>query len=221
MGQKVHPRAFRMGINQGWKSKWFARKDYAALVEQDINMRKFIAKKLRESGIGSIDINRSGGAVEINLYTSKPGLVIGRGGTGADEIKKEIKKKFLDKKVNLNLNIHEVSAPNLNAQIVCQGVIDQLEKRMPFRRVIKRTVEQVMQAGARGVKVIVGGRLNGAEIARKEKFSQGSIPLHTIRADIDYARGAAHTTYGAVGVKVWIYRGEVFAKAVVSKTQSA
>lgn len=200
-------------MTESWKSKWFSNKSYSELLEQDIKIRRYINKKFKEAGVALVEIIRSGGAVEVNLHTSKPGLIIGRGGAGADELKKEIKKQFLPKKTNLNLNIHEVSKPYLSGQLVCQNIIEQLEKRIPFRRVAKRAVDQVMQAGAKGVKIIVGGRLNGAEIARKEKFSQGSIPLHTLRADIDYARGAARTTYGAVGVKVWIYRGEVFQKS--------
>ncbi len=213
MGQKVHPRIFRMGIIGDWKSKWFAKKNYADYLEQDIRIRKYIFKKLRDSGIASIDTERSREEVTINLYTSKPGLVIGRGGAGSEELRKDIKKQFLNKKTKINLNIHEVTDPSKNAQLVCQNIIDQLEKRIPFRRAAKRAVEQVIQAGAKGVKILVGGRLNGAEIARKEKFTQGSVPLHTLRADIDYSRGVAHTTYGSVGVKVWINKGEVFNKS--------
>lgn len=212
MGQKVHPRIFRMGIIGTWKSKWFSKKDYAVFLEQDIRTRKYLAKRLRDAGLASIDIERSGDNVTINLHTSKPGVVIGRGGAGAEDLKKEIKKKFLDKKAHLNINIHEVDRPDLSSPIICQNIIDQLEKRMPFRRVVKRAIEQVMQAGGKGVKIIVGGRLGGSEIARQEKFFQGSVPLHTLRADIDYSRGVAQTTYGVIGVKVWIYRGEIFKK---------
>ncbi len=220
MGQKVHPKIFRIGIIDTWRSKWFSDKDYAERLEQDVKIRKFLMNKLREAGIASVEIIRSADSIEINIYTSKPGLVIGRGGTGADELKKEIKKNYIPNKVSFKVNIHEVSKPYLNAQLVCQSIIEQLEKRMPFRRVAKRSLDQIMQAGAKGAKIIVGGRLNGAEIARKEKFLQGSVPLHTLRADINYARGAARTTYGAVGVKVWIYRGEVFNKTPESSTIS-
>ena len=212
MGQKVNPKIFRMGITQNWQSKWFAKKDFANLLEQDINIRKYLRKKLRDAGISKIEIERSGNNTIINIYTSKPGIVIGRGGTGADVLKKEIEKKLLNKKTTLRLEIHEVSKPYLDAQLVCQNIIDQLEKRIPFRRVAKQIIDQVIKAGAKGVKIIVGGRLDGTEIARKETFTKGSLPLHTLRADVDYARGAAHTTYGSVGVKVWIYKGEVFNK---------
>ncbi len=220
MGQKVHPTAFRIGVIRGWKSKWFSRKDYAAYLEQDIKIRKYLQRKLKDGGVSTINVERSASGITINLYTSKPGIVIGRGGTGAEELKKEVQQKFLDKKTKVNLNIHEVSKPFLDAQLVAQGIMEQLEKRIPFRRAVKRSIEQVMQAGAKGVKVIVKGRLNGAEIARSEKFAEGSVPLHTLRADIDYARGAAHTTYGMVGVKVWIYRGEIFEKDQKQETQS-
>ncbi|MFH0804853.1 MAG: 30S ribosomal protein S3, partial [Patescibacteria group bacterium] len=157
-------------------------------------------------------IERNGAEIIVNLYTSKPGLVIGRGGAGSEELKRELKKKVVRSKAKLTLNIHEVQNPSQNAQLICGSIVEQLEKRIPFRRAVRRSIEQVMEAGAKGVKVVIGGRLNGAEIARQEKFSQGSVPLHTLRADVDYARAAAFTTYGAVGVKVWINRGEVFAK---------
>ncbi|MFH1207382.1 MAG: 30S ribosomal protein S3 [Patescibacteria group bacterium] len=214
MGQKVHPTAFRLGVNIGWKSRWFAKKDYTKFLEQDIRIRKYLYRKLREAGLARVEIERSGAELAVNIFTAKPGVVIGRGGQGAEDLKKEIKKKFMEKKKGLTLNIHEVDKIYLSAQLVCQGIIEQLEKRIPFRRASKRAIEQIMQAGANGAKVIVAGRLNGAEIARTEKFGQGSVPLHTLRADIDYARGAAHTTYGAVGVKVWINRGLVFNKTI-------
>ena len=219
MAHKVHPKAFRLGITGNWKSRWFSDKKYSEYLEQDIKIRKYLAKKMRDAGIANIEIERARDEISVNLYTSKPGLVIGRGGAGSEELKKDINKKFLDKKTKLNLNIHEVNNPNQNAQLVCQNIIEQLEKRMPFRRAAKRSIEQVMQTGVKGVKITVGGRLNGAEIARQEKFSEGSVPLHTLRADIDYGRGVAGTTYGAIGVKVWIYKGEIFKKEEQEKTQ--
>ncbi len=217
MGHKVHPKAFRLGITGNWKSCWFSDKKYAEYLEQDIKIRKYVTKKMKDAGIANIEMDRASDEITVNLFTSKPGLVIGRGGAGSEELKKDIKKKFLDKKTKLNLNIHEVKNPLQNAQLVCQNIIEQLEKRMPFRRAAKRSIEQVMQTGVKGVKITVGGRLNGAEIARKEKFSEGSIPLHTLRADIDYGRGVAATTYGAIGVKVWIYKGEIFKKETQEK----
>lgn len=211
MGQKIHPKAFRLGVINTWNSKWFARKNYAALVREDVTMRRYIFKKLREGGIASIDIERSPAALTVTLATSKPGVVIGRGGSGADALRKEIQKLFVkNPKMVVKLNIQEVRQPDLDAQIVVQNMIEQIEKRLPFRRVLKQTVEQVMRAGAQGVKVMIAGRLNGAEIARTEHLVRGKIPLQTLRANIDYSRGTAHTTYGTIGIKVWIYKGEVF-----------
>lgn len=210
MGQKVHPRIFRIGSTQSWKSRWFSKKNFSEFLESDITMRKHILTKLVEGGVADVVIERSGTMVSITIHTSKPGVVIGRGGVGVEELRKELMKKFLTKKQTLKLSIEEVPHPYLVAQIVCRNMIEQIEKRLPFRRVLKSAVDQVQKAGAKGVRVSVAGRLGGAEIARKEKLSWGSLPLHTIRADIDYARGAAHTTYGMIGVKVWIYRGEVF-----------
>jgi len=216
MGHKVHPKIFRIGITQDWHSKWYAHKDYAKFLEQDIRIRKFIKNKLRNSGIASVDIERSGkSAVNILIYTSKPGMVIGRRGQGAEDLKKDIEKRFLPAKTTLNISIQEVQEPNLNAELVCQNIIEQIEKRIPFRRTVKQALDQVMKNGAKGVKILIGGRLDGSEIARQEKFLAGSVPLHTLRADINYSRGAADTTYGAVGVKVWIYKGEVFKKIAV------
>jgi len=213
MGQKVNPKIFRVGISQNWKSKWFSQKDYKKYLKEDIEIRKYLRKKLKEAGIADIVIERSANKITVDIHTSKPGLVIGRGGKGADDLKKEIKERVLkNSKVSLEVNIKEVTQPYLNAEIVCGNVIEQIEKRLPYRRVMKRAIENVMRAGAKGVKIRVSGRLNGAEIARAEKLSEGCIPLHTIRADIDYARGTAFTTYGCIGVKVWIYKGEVFEK---------
>ena len=214
MGQKVHPKIFRIGIIYNSNSKWFARKsDYAKFLQQDVQIRKHLKEKLPEAGIAKIEIERSPNKLDIIIYTIKPGVVIGKGGAGIEELKKDIRQKFrIDNKTNLNLNIQEVEKPDLNAELIKQSIIGQLEKRVPYRRAIKRAIDQVMRAGAQGVKIIVAGRLNGAEIARTETLTEGKIPLHTIRADIDYSRGAAHTIYGSVGVKVWIYRGEIFAK---------
>ncbi len=221
MGQKVHPKIFRIGTTQDWKSKWFAKgADVARNLEQDVKIRKYIQRKLRTAGISQVEIERSGVTVNISIHTSKPGIVIGRGGQGVEDLRKEILKNLLPKGKNVNLSIQEVAKPSLDAELVSQNIIEQLEKRIPFRRVAKQSVEQVMRAGAKGVKIIVKGRLDGGEIARKETFNSGSVPLHTLRADIHYARGAAFTSYGNVGVKVWIYKGEVFQKDAVAKQGS-
>jgi small subunit ribosomal protein S3 len=212
MGQKVHPKIFRTGESQiyTWDSKWFSKKDFREYLKQDIQIRNFLKKELKDSGVAKIEIERSGNSLTVIIHSSKPGVIIGRAGTGAEELKKKIKAKFLNKKINFNLNILEVSKPSLNAEIILQNMIVDIEKRVPYRRVIKQTLSRVEKAGAEGAKIIISGRLDGAEIARDESLSWGKIPLHTLRADIDYASGTAHTIYGSVGLKIWVYRGEVF-----------
>lgn len=212
MGQKVHPKIFRMGITQRWSSRWFAKKKYADFLEQDIKIRKAVSIKLKDAGVAEIVIERSGTSINVAIHTSRPGVVIGRGGAGVDDLRKEISKKFLDKKQTLKITVEEIAQPLLNAQIICQNMIEQIEKRIPFRRVMKTAIDQARKAGSKGIRVHVAGRLGGSEIARTEKLTWGSLPLHTLRADIEYARGTAHTTYGSLGTKVWVYKGEVFGK---------
>jgi small subunit ribosomal protein S3 len=214
MGQKVNPRVFRIGVIKSWPSKWFAEgDDYRQKLAEDIKIRKFLLRELREAGVDKIEIERQGEKIKINIHTAKPGLIIGRGGKGVDELRRKIRKQFLKttKLGDIDITITELDRPNLSAQVVVQSMILDLEKRIPYRRVMKQALSRVERAGALGVKVVVKGRLNGAEIARAEKMTSGSVPLHTLRGDVDYARGTAFTTYGAIGVKVWIYRGEVFA----------
>lgn len=216
MGKKINPKVFRMGITRTWPSKWFGvGKDYTKKVEQDVSIRRFLLKKLQEAGVDRVEIERGANKINILIYTAKPGIIIGRGGSGIEDLKKQIHKKFLSRPSgirpgDIKLNIHEVDRPNLSSQIIVQSMIIDIEKRMPFRRVMKQVINRVERAGALGVKVIVSGRLNGVEIARSEMLTSGKVPLHTLRADIDYARGVAHTTYGAIGVKVWIYKGDKF-----------
>ncbi|MDD5341614.1 MAG: 30S ribosomal protein S3 [Patescibacteria group bacterium] len=224
MGHKVNPKVIRLGITRTWESKWFARKNYPLYLRQDVLIRKFIKAKLKDSGVAKIEIERSGENLNVIIRAARPGIIIGRGGLGVETIKKELQEKILNKKelkipgkTNISINILEVDKPNLNAQIVVDSIIADTEKRVAFRRVMKQAISRAMRAGAKGVKVWMGGRLNGAEIARTEVLSEGTIPLHTLRADIDYSRGAAETMYGKVGVKVWIYRGEVFAKDIIKK----
>ncbi len=215
MGKKVNPKILRMGITKTWPSLWFDKGDkYIKNIKQDIGVRKYLIKEFKEAGIDKVEIIRSIGKIEINVTTAKPGLIIGRGGNGAEELKKKLHTKFLKSLClgEINLNIKEVSRPNLSAQITVQGMILDIEKRMPFRKIMKQALGKIERAGALGAKTVVAGRLNGAEIARTEKLVWGKVPLQTLRADIDYARGAAHTTYGAIGIKVWIYKGEVFEK---------
>ncbi len=215
MGKKINPKILRIGITKTWPSKWFGvGSEYIKNLEDDIKIRKSLMKELREAGVDRIEIERSANKVTIIIHAAKPGLIIGRGGTGVEDMKRRVHSKFLKqfRSGDININILEVDRPNLSAQIIVQSMILDLEKRMPFRRVMKQAISRVERAGALGVKVIVGGRLNGVEIARSEMLTSGKVPLHTLRADIDYARGAAFTTYGALGVKVWIYKGDVFEK---------
>src|SRR3989344_5822875 len=214
MGQKVHPRAFRIGTLYGWNSKWFGRRNFPELLKQDIGIRKFLKKELKDAAVARVEIDRSANSITITIHTAKPGIIIGRGGQGVEELKKKIKRQFIKDKTTLSLNIQEVANPSMSAELVVQSMIADLEKRMPFRRVLKQSLGRVERTEAKGVKVTVAGRLNGAEIARTESLSSGSLPLHTLRADIDYSRGAARTTYGAIGVKVWIYKGERFKKDI-------
>lgn len=213
MGQKVHPYGFRLPLLRPWSSRWFAKKDYAALLKEDMSIRDYLKKKLKKSSVSEINIERSAETMNISIFTSKPGLVIGRGGGGIEDLTRDLKNKFFaSKKITLKLSIQEVTKPMLSAELVAQNMAEQIEKRIPFRRVLKTSLDQIMRAGAQGAKVYVAGRLNGADIARTEKLHQGKVPLHTLRADVDYASTTAATTYGSIGVKVWIYKGEVFSK---------
>ncbi|OGY44307.1 MAG: 30S ribosomal protein S3 [Candidatus Buchananbacteria bacterium RIFCSPHIGHO2_01_FULL_39_14] len=212
MGQKVHPKIFRMGVIYSWDSKWFSRREFPKFLKQDVLIRKFLKKELKDASVSQIEIERSPAAVTIIIHSAKPGVIIGRGGQGIEELKKKIKKQLLEPKTTLNINIKEVTNPNLSAELVLQSMIADLEKRVPYRRILKQAIGKVSKTDAKGIKVNISGRLNGAEIAREESLSSGNLPLHTLRADIDYARGVAHTTYGTIGVKVWIYKGEIFKK---------
>ncbi|MFA5106810.1 MAG: 30S ribosomal protein S3 [Patescibacteria group bacterium] len=223
MGQKVDPRSFRLKQSQTWRSKWFARKGFGDYLAHDHAIRSFLTKKMKEAGLSRVEIERSANAITVTVFTSRPGVVIGRGGAGVEDLKKTLKQKYLKPRQELRLNIQEVTKPYLDAEIVVRMMAEQIEKRMPFRRVLKQMVTQVERAGAKGVKLIVAGRLNGAEIARTEKQTSGKVPLHTIRADIDYAQGVAMTAYGTIGIKAWIYKGEVFQtkKGTVPETTNA
>jgi small subunit ribosomal protein S3 len=211
MGQKVNPRVFRIGTTKTWNSKWYAEKNYASQLENDVKIRRFLEKKFKEASVDSVIIDRTADALEINIYTARPGMIIGKGGASIEELKSHIAKSIIKKpKTKIQINIKEVTKPNLSARIIAQSIAIDLEKRIPHRKTMKKYIEQVMKAGGQGVKVLCSGRLGGAEIARRENLGEGKIPLHTLRADIDYARLAAHTTYGAIGIKVWIYKGDVF-----------
>lgn len=215
MSHKVHPRIFRIGTIYEWSSRWFARPGkggYAEQVREDHAVRTFIRKQLREAGVDDVKIERAPGEIVVHLVTARPGVIIGRGGAGAEELRKKVQEQLLHGTHKVKVNITEVGKPSLSATIVAQGIAQDLERRMPFRRVMKQAIERVQKAGAHGVRVMLGGRLNGAEIARREKLSWGKIPLQNLRADIDFALVEANTIYGVIGVKVWIYRGEIFAE---------
>jgi small subunit ribosomal protein S3 len=211
MGRKVHPKIFRIGHTTDWLSKWFSgKKSMPKFLSQDIKAREYLAKKIERAGIDQINIERHPNKITINMHSARPGVIIGRGGEGIENLIKDLRLKIFKREKNLEINIKEVKNPFLSAGIVLENMVADTEKRTPFRRVMKNAADQVKKAGAKGVKLMVSGRLNGAEIARSEKISWGKVPLHTMRADIDYAYGIARTIYGAIGIKVWIYRGEVF-----------
>jgi len=207
VGQKVHPVGFRLGIIKSWESNWYSEKEYAAWLHQDIKVRKFIKAKLFHAGISRIEIERpAAGKMTINIYTARPGIVIGKRGAEVELLKAELEKMTRNE---VYINIHEVRVAELEAQLVAENIGLQLERRVAFRRAMKRAVAQTIKFGAKGIKVHCSGRLGGSEMARREWYRQGRVPLHTLRADIDYGFHTAVTTYGAIGVKVWIFRGEV------------
>ncbi len=208
MGQKVNPRSMRLQVNKDWSSKWFAEKDYATQLINDVQVRRTLDKKLnRRAGVSRVDIERSPSLVTITIYTAKPGVVIGRGGSGAEDLKKALTKVVGGP---VKVSIEEIKRPETNAKLVAENIAGQLERRIAFRRAMKMAVENAVKTGALGAKVTVAGRLNGAEMSRRETTSSGSIPLHTLRADIDYAQAEARTTYGVIGVKVWVYNETKF-----------
>ncbi len=217
MGKKVHPFVFRIGETTNWRSRWFSQKKYKDLLREDYLLRSFSLAKLAKAGLSHIEIERSTGEIRIIIFTSRPGLVIGRGGAGIDVLKNQIEKYYLtirrDKstKMQIKLQIEEVLKPDSNSQILGQQIAEQIEKRMPFRRVLKQSITKAMQSPeVEGVKVMISGRLDGVEMARTEWLSKGKIPLQTIRANIDYAQVNSYCRYGVIGIKVWIYKGEVF-----------
>lgn len=211
MGQKVNPHGLRVGVNKDWNSVWTAnKKDFSKYLVEDKKIRDYINKKCVNSAVANIVIERTANRLTIDIFTSKPGVMIGTKGAGVEELKSEIAK--LSDTKNINVNIKEVKKPDLDAMLIAQSIAQQLEKRMSFRRAMKQAMQRVMKAGAVGCKVMVSGRLDGAEIARSEHYHEGRLPLHTLRADIDYATYEAHTTFGVIGVKVWICKGEILAK---------
>lgn len=215
MGQKVNPKGFRVGVIRDWDSRWYARKEYSDYLLEDYKIRKYLKNKLYASGISRVEIERAAaGRVKVNIFTAKPGIVIGRGGAEVEALKVQLE-KMTGKKVNIYIN--EVKKPELDAQLVAESVAAALEKRIGYRRAMKQAMGRTMRLGAGGIKLMCAGRLGGAEIARTEWVSEGKVPLHTLRADIDYATAEANTTYGKIGVKCWIYKGEVLPEKAAPK----
>ena len=206
MGQKVHPKGFRLGITRQWDSRWYADRDFTELLHEDYRIRKYIKDNFYAAGISSVEIERTGNRVKVSINTAKPGILIGRGGTEVEKLKADLAK--LTGK-NVNINIVEIKQPELDAQLVAESIAAQLVKRVSFRRAMKQAVGRAMRLGAEGIRISSSGRLGGAEMARTEWYSEGKVPLHTLRADIDYGFAEAKTTYGIIGIKVWIYKGEV------------
>jgi small subunit ribosomal protein S3 len=209
MGQKVHPVGFRLGISKTWDSQWYAEKEFSRLLHEDIRIRKYIKSKLNHAGISKITIERAAQKVKINIHTARPGIIIGKRGTEVENLKAELE-KTTDKE--LYLNIQEVRKAEIDSQLVAENIALQLERRVSFRRAMKRSVSSAMKLGAKGIKITCSGRLAGAEIARTEWYREGRVPLHTLRADIDYGFAESLTTYGLIGVKVWIFKGEILEK---------
>jgi len=211
VGQKVNPVGLRVGIIRDWESKWYAGKDFGTLLMEDVRIREYLKAKLKESAVSKIEIERAANRVNVTIHTAKPGMVIGRGGAEVEVLRGEITKISNGKKVHIN--IAEIKNQELDAILVAESIAQQLERRVSFRRALKQSMQRTMRSGAKGIKTAVSGRLGGAEIARSEGYSEGTVPLHTLRADIDYGTAEAHTTYGRIGVKVWIYRGEILPPA--------
>ncbi|HEY1014140.1 MAG TPA: 30S ribosomal protein S3 [Herpetosiphonaceae bacterium] len=218
MGRKVHPIGFRLGVIKDWQSKWFAERNYTEQLHQDLALRKQISQELANAGVAGVDIERSANRIEVTIHTAKPGIVIGKRGANVDALKTRIE-QTTGKKVKLN--IQEIHQPEINAYLVAENIAEQIAKRVSYKRAMKQATQRAMRLGALGIKVKCGGRLGGAEMSRSVWEREGRVPLHTLRADIDYAQVEAHTTYGRIGIKVWIYKGEVFAQSERADAASA
>ncbi len=206
MGQKTHPYGFRIGVTKTWRSRWFAKQDYAKLLHEDLDLKESLRERLKAAGVSSIEVDRPGNKLRITIRTSRPGIIIGRKGAEIEKLKQDLAKKT---RRDVFIDIQEVHKPELDAQLVSESIALQLEKRVAFRRAMRKAVDSALRFGCKGIKVRVSGRLNGAEIARSEWYLQGQLPLHTLRADIDYGFAEAKTTYGVIGIKVWVFKGEV------------
>ena len=206
MGQKINPNGFRVGVIRDWTAKWYADKNYAAYLNEDLRIRQYIEKRLADASVSTVEIERAANRVNVSIHTAKPGMVIGKGGSEVEALRKELN-NLTNKRVHIN--VVEIKKPDLDAHLVGESVAEQLENRIAFRRAMRGAMQRTMRAGAKGIKIQVAGRLNGADMSRIESYSDGTVPLHTLRADIDYSWDEAHTTYGVLGIKTWIYRGEV------------
>lgn len=206
MGQKTHPIGFRLGVIKSWSSNWFDEKNFAENLDEDITLRKYIRKRLPNAGISKIELNRTSKKITLTIYTSRPGIVIGKGGSEVDQLREEIK-SLTD--IEVQINVNEVKRPELDAYLVADNIARQIERKISFRRVIKKAIQSTMRMGADGIRIRAAGRLGGSEMARTENYHEGRVPLHTLRADIDFATITANTTYGSIGIKVWICNGEV------------
>lgn len=215
MGQKVNPIGLRLGVIKSWDSKWYATKRYSELLKADESIRKFIAKKFSTAGVAKVEIKRASKLLWVNIYTSRPGIIIGKKGSGVEALKDQLARLVKTPKGELNLNVYEVKKPDLDATLVADSIKQQLERRVSFRRAMKKALAQTMKAGAKGIKVQCSGRLGGADMSRVERYREGRVPLHTLRADIDYGTAEALTTYGLIGVKVWIFKKEILGKKSV------
>ena len=209
MGQKVNPYGIRLGINKTWSSRWFSKNEYTKLLHEDLKIKKYVEKKLKNASISKINIERAAKKLRLSIYSSRPGIIIGKKGADIETLKSDLSKMS---KLEVFLDIKEIRKPEVEARLVAENIASQLEKRISFRRAMKKAVQSAMRLGAKGVKVVCSGRLGGAEIARTEKYHEGSVPLHTLRGDIDYATAEAETTYGICGIKVWINKGEILLK---------
>ncbi len=207
MGKKVSPISLRMGITRTWDSKWFSQRDFQAKFLQDLEIKKFLRATVGKAGVSKIEIIRNTGKIEIIIHAAKPGMIVGRGGEEIQALQKKLNTKFDE---NFAVNVQEIRKPEADAELIAQNIADQVERRFPYRRVCKMAVEKAKEGGVKGVKVVISGRLNGVDIARRETYIEGTVPLHTLRADIDYATAEANTMYGVIGIKVWVYRGLVF-----------
>ena len=216
MGQKVHPYGFRLGFNKTWRSRWYSDRDYAKLLHEDLALRQDLKKRFAHAGVSRIETERAANKLKIDIYTSRPGIIIGRKGAEVDKLKAELEKQYGGQ---VYITVKEIKKPELDAQLVSENVATQLEKRVAFRRAMKRSVQSALRLGAQGIKIMVAGRLGGAEIARTEWYREGRVPLHTLRANVDYGFAEAHTTMGQIGVKTWLFKGEVLpAQPIKSET---